>query len=207
MRHTGTTAFETQRLLCRRFMPGDERDMLKNWAADPDVQLEYGEPVYSSPGAVGELLAGYLAGYERPDFYRWAIVEKAGGENIGQIAFCRVYEDCRTAEIEYCIGKGFWGRGYAGEALAGLIGHAFSHTDFVKLEAYHRKENSRSGRVLARSAMRVTDTVERFARAGLSPEGEVCYCVRRERWEAAKTSEKGGKRVGIYPGKGPALRL
>lgn len=177
MRHIGTKAFETARLLCRPFMQEDCTDMLKNWIANPNVQAEYGEPVYTTIQQVETLLNEYIKNYRKPDFYRWAIIEKKSGMNIGQIAFCRVYSDCRTAEIEYCIGEPFWGKGYATEALAGLIDYTFRRMDFQKLEAYHRAENTKSGRVLQKSAMHVTDTVERFAREGVSPHGEVCYCI------------------------------
>ena len=148
-----------------------------NWASDPDIQTEYGEPVYSNIAQVRTLLREYTEG-EKSE-YRWAIIEKSGGENIGQIAFCKLWEDCRTAEIEYCIGKRFWGRGYAGEALEGLIRFAFENTGFERLEAYHRAENQKSGRVLEKSAMHKTDTVQRFIREGVIPEGEVCYCIER----------------------------
>lgn len=179
MHHTGTIAFETKRLLCRPFREEDCEDMLKNWIANPNVQTEYGEPVYTMLQEVKTLLQDYIRNYQRPDFYRWAIIEKDSGENIGQIAFCRVYSECRTAEIEYCIGELFWDKGYATEALAGLIDHTFRSTEFQKLEAYHRAENTKSGRVLQKSAMHVTDTVERFFREGATPHGEVCYCIEK----------------------------
>ncbi len=184
MHHIGTIAFETERLLCRPFRQEDCENMLKNWIANPNVQTEYGEPVYTTLQAVESLLQSYIQNYQKPDFYRWAIIEKDSGENIGQIAFCRVYSDCRTAEVEYCIGEVFWGKGYATEALAGLIDHVFQSTDFQKLEAYHRAENTKSGRVLQKSAMHVTDTVERFVREGGSPHGEVCYCINRKEYRA-----------------------
>ncbi len=177
MIHIGTTEFETSRLICRRFTESDCEDMFRNWAADPDIQHEYGEPVYSDIEQTRSLLLQYINGYDCPDFYRWAITEKISSQNIGQIAFCRVYSDCKTAEIEYCIGKKFWGNGYAGEALSALIDHIFTNSDFVKLEAYHREENIKSGRVLEKSPMHVTDTVERFKRKNISPVGEVCYCI------------------------------
>lgn len=180
MQHFGTKSFETARLICRRFMPDDCNDMLKNWVANPNIQLEYGEPVYTTIPEVNQLLTEYLDGYQRSDFYRWAIVEKSSGENIGQIAFCRVYSDCQAAEIEYCIGEAFWGNGYAGEALNGLINFTFRNTDFLKLEAYHRSENIKSGKVLKKSPMHITDKVERFVREKTSPEGEVCYCISKD---------------------------
>jgi len=179
MKHIGTQAFDTYRLILRSFVSLDAEGMLRNWAADPDIQTEYGEPVYSDIQQVNGLLKKYMDGYSSPGNYRWAIIEKFSGENIGQIAFCKVWEDCRTAEIEYCIGKRFWGHGYAGEALSAVIRYAFSFTDFEKLEAYHRAENTKSGRVLEKSEMHKTDTVRRFVREGIVPEGEVCYCIEK----------------------------
>lgn len=182
MKHSGTKTFETPRLICRQFISEDYKYMLKNWIANPNIQLEYGEPVYSTITQVKELLAKYIDSYQKPDFYRWAIIEKHSNENIGQIAFCRVYSDCQTAEIEYCIGENFWGKGYASEALAGLIDFTFKNTDFLKLEAYHRTENIKSGRVLEKSIMYVTDTVQRFIRANSLPTGEVCYCINKDKY-------------------------
>lgn len=177
MKHTGTHRIDTQRLILRPFTADDLDDMLQNWAADPKIQLEYGEPVYRTRAEAQVLLQKYLDGYARQDFYRWAIIERESMKNIGQIAFCKVWDDCETAELEYCIGAAFWGKGYAGEALSAVIADSFARTEFRRLEAYHRAENRKSGRVLEKSAMQITETVERFRRAGEIPSGEVCYCI------------------------------
>ncbi|HAG13133.1 MAG TPA: N-acetyltransferase [Ruminococcus sp.] len=177
MIHHGTQPIGTERLILRPFAATDLEDMLQNWVADPQVQHEYGEPAYETAEEAQTLLNHYLDAYAEPDYYRWAIIERKSMKNIGQIAFCRVWDDCETAEVEYCIGAAFWGNGYAGEALAALIDFTFSHTEFRKLEAYHRAENIKSARVLQKSPMHLTDTVERFRRANETPEGEICYCV------------------------------
>ena len=187
MKHWGTQRMETERLILRPFRQSDAADMLDLWIADPAVQSEYGEPVYETPEQVGALLERWIAGYGQPSFYRWAIEEKQSGRNIGQIAFCRVYEDCCAAEIEYCISARFWGRGYAGEALQAVIQTVFANTDFAWLETFHRQENTRSGRVLEKSPMHITGTVERFRRKGLMPEGEVCYRIGRPLYHASQT--------------------
>jgi ribosomal-protein-alanine N-acetyltransferase len=186
MQHTAASAFETQRLICRPFQQGDETDMFDYWAADPDIQIEYGEPVYQTPEQTKALLGKYIKDYDLSGYYRWAIIEKQSGHNIGQIAFCKVFDDVKTAEIEYCISKRCWGKGYAGEALAGLISYAFENTNFDRLEAYHRAENTKSGNVLVKSRMHMTETVERFKRAGEQPTGEVCYCIEREEYQRSK---------------------
>lgn len=180
MKHCGTQPIETPRLLLRAFTDEDCADMIKNWIANPKVQFEYGEPVYTTASQARDLLNQWKKNYERLDFYRWAIVEKECSQNIGQISFCRVYSDCKTAEIEYCIGENFWGNGYALEALSAVIDFTFKNTDFYKLEAYHRIENIRSGRVLEKSAMRITDTVQRFIRENTSPKEVVCYSITNE---------------------------
>ena len=85
----------------------------------------------------------------------------------------KICSKSRTAETE----EWFWGNGYS---LAGLIDHTFGNTDFLKLEAYHRIENIKSGRVLEKSAMHITNTVERFARDNILPHGEVCYYINKK---------------------------
>ena len=74
MIHVGTIPFETERLICRRFCETDLEDMLKNRASDPDIQLEYGEPVYTDIPQVKGLLDKYIKGYDDLSFYRWAVI-------------------------------------------------------------------------------------------------------------------------------------
>ena len=179
MKHHGTQEMVTPRLLLRPFVLEDADSMLEIWIADPTIQHEYGEPVYATIGEVRSLLESWSSQYSQPDFYRWAIIEIATGACVGQIAFCRVYSEEATAEIEYCIGQSRWGRGYANEALSAVIDYAFTNTGFVRLEAYHRVENRKSGRVLQKSCMQITDTVLRFVKAGVEPHGEVCYCIEK----------------------------
>ena len=165
---------ETERLLLKHYTGTDKeiQDMLRNWISDPAVQTEYGEPVYTTSASVKELLERY-----RTEPYRWAVWEKKSGECIGQIAFCKIWDDIHTAEIEYCIGQPFRGNRYAGEALKAVIDDVFTHTDFEKLEAFHRKENPASGSVLMKSSMHPADAVERFRRQGIHPENESCYSI------------------------------
>ena len=162
---------DTNRLLLRRFVPSDIPAMLKNWVADPDVQKEYGEPVYTTEQTVAELLHTWESQY------RWAIILKEASENIGHVSFCRLYQDIATAEIEYCIGKAFWGRGITAEAVRAFIDHTFANTSITKIEAFHRRENPNSGRVLQKSGMSVADTVMRFSHLDKAPDNDICYAI------------------------------
>ena len=177
-----TAGIRTERLTLTRFTGSDREvcSMLRNWVSDPAIQGEYGEPVCATEADVRRLLNRYLS-----EPFRWAIHENSSGQCIGQIAFCRIWDDVQAAEIEYCIGAGFQGNGYAGEALAAVIAYAFSYTDLSRLEAWHRAENPRSGRVLEKSSMHLINTVERFRREGASHENAVCYGITAGEWRAA----------------------
>ena len=59
-KHMGTQTIETERLILRKFKDGDVDDMYNNWASNPKVQLDYGEPVYSSKEEVMELLDKWI---------------------------------------------------------------------------------------------------------------------------------------------------
>lgn len=183
MRYCGTKTIKTPRLILRKFEIGDREDMLKYWISDPNIQSEYGEPVYTTEAEVLGLLGNWIDKYKNPEFYRWAIIEVGSLINIGQIAFCRVYPELSIAEIEYCIGASFQKNGYALEALEAVIEYALKEDAFQKLEAFHRIENVKSGRVLEKSSMYITDNVQRFIIENVNPEGEVCYCITRNESE------------------------
>ena len=186
----------TERLILRHFTGTDtEADqMIRNWISDPLVQKEYGEPVYTTKEELRALLKRY-----KEDPYRWAVYEKESAECIGQIAFCKIWNNVKTAEIEYCIGAGYQGHGYAGEALSAIIEYGLTRAGFTKLEAYHRTENIRSGKVLLKSSMHTTGTIERFTQKGIRPANEICYCITADEWNLTEhkpisQSESGQKR-------------
>lgn len=172
---SGTIPLSTGRLLLRRFTLEDVDDMLRHWIADPEVQRNYGEPVYQTEQAVRALLEQWISRYEDGGFYRWAVVWKETGECVGQIAFCRVYPEIATAEVEYCVGRAFQGRGIATEALRSVIAYALEEAGFARVEAFHRAANRASGRVLQKAGMALACTVRRFELAGHKPEQELCY--------------------------------
>lgn len=76
--------------------------------------------------------------------------------------------DRASAEIGYWIGKPYWGRGYATEAAAALVAHAFGHARFERLECCHFADNLASQRVIEK--------------LGFTPVGACsCWCEARRR--------------------------
>jgi len=180
--HTGTVALATDRLLLRRFEYTDIEGMLYNWIANPLVQHNYGEPTYDNIDSVKELLNKWIPQYEDKSFYRWAIILKETNENIGQIAFCCVYTEIETAEIEYCIGETYWGNGYAGEALSAVLKYSFEVPKFSKLEAFHRIANPNSGKVLQKSIMKRVSNAHRYELTNEQPKDKIFYALTRDEY-------------------------
>lgn len=181
-KHNGTVNLGTERLLLRRFNFNDVDSMLNNWISNPIVQSNYEEPTYESKDAVGELLNKWIPQYESDSFYRWAIILKETNENIGQVAFCRVYTEIEIAELEYCIGEEYWGNNYVSEALKIVLKYSFEKLGFSKLEAFHKIENPNSGRVLQKIAMKMVSNVERFEINNEQPIGYTCYGLTKDEY-------------------------
>ena len=86
MRHAGTQTLETDRLFLRQLLPEDAEQMYTNWASDPEVtRFLRWEPHKNALETVG-LLAAWATLYPNPDYYQWAIVEKASGQVFGSIS-------------------------------------------------------------------------------------------------------------------------
>jgi len=68
LKETFTETINTERLIWRKFESSDVESVFNNWASDPEVQLNYGEHVYSTTGEVKDLLEKYISGYELANF-------------------------------------------------------------------------------------------------------------------------------------------
>ncbi len=143
--HKGTQTIKTQRLVLRRFTVQDAQAMYNNWAKDERVTKFLTWPVHKSPEATKELLEIWCADYKRDDWYQWAI--EFEGEVIGSISVVRVSEENDSAEIGYCIGYDFWGKGIVTEAAKAVIDFLFSEVNANRVVICHAVKNPASGKV------------------------------------------------------------
>jgi len=98
--------------------------------------------------ADAETWLAWVAQQELPT--HWAI--EVEGEAGGGIGFT-IGEDvhARVAEIGYWLGRRFWGRGIATEALRAVTEHAFAAHDLLRVEAHCFAWNAASLRVLEKA--------------------------------------------------------
>lgn len=158
----GTLPIETDRLRLRRFTFQDNAAALKNWAGDPAVQKLYLEPVYESPEAVHRLLETYIASYEKPETFRWAITLPDTDECIGQAAFFMVDVKNHFAELEYCIGRAFQRRGYVTEAVNGILQFGFETINLHKAQVCHTPTNQGSKGVIQKCGFTYEGTLRDY---------------------------------------------
>lgn len=184
--HNGTDTITTDRLILRRFEYSDDDSMLRNWIADEKIQSMYSEPVYSTKEEVKELLDKYISSYERPDYYRWAVIEKASGECIGQIAYFLVDSKNHFAEIEYCIGAEFQCRGYATEATKAVIAFGFDKINLHKVQICTKTINKPSRRVIEKCGFTYEGTLRDYFFMNGVYVGRHYFSILREEYEAKK---------------------
>ena len=182
--HNGTDTITTDRLILRKFEYSDDDSMLRNWIADEKIQSMYSEPVYSTKEEVKELLDKYIGSYERPDYYRWAVIEKASGECIGQIAYFLVDSKNHFAEIEYCIGAEFQCRGYATEATKAVIAFGFDRINLHKVQICTKTINKPSRRVIEKCGFTYEGTLRDYFFMNGEYVGRHYFSILREEYEA-----------------------
>jgi ribosomal-protein-alanine N-acetyltransferase len=82
-----------------------------------------------------------------------AVADRATATLVGAIGLILRTEHSR-AELGYWIGRPFWGRGYATEAAAAVLGYGFETLGLHRMYACHFARNPASGRVLEKVGMR-----------------------------------------------------
>ena len=141
---------ETDRLLLRRFTPGDA-DFLHEMDGDPDVIRFTNLDGRRAPYALYRdvLIPRNLAYYDKyPGYGYWVAVEKATGEDIGWFHFRPSRRDPDEIELGYRLRKSAWGKGYASEGSRALVRKGFEELGTVRITATVLAANRASVRVM-----------------------------------------------------------
>lgn len=136
--------------------------MLTYWVSDPGIQSLYSEPTYTTTDEVRELLEKYISSYDKADYYRWAIIEKASDICIGQIAIFLVDNKNHFCEIEYALGSKFHRKGYASEAVRSILDFCFKKVNFHKVQVCHKAGNLASQGVIRKCNFTYEGTLRDF---------------------------------------------
>lgn len=84
-----------------------------------------------------------------------------------------------AAEIGYCLGRAYWGRGIMPEALCAVLDFMFDEAGFNRIAACHDVGNPKSGRVMEKSGMKYEGTLRQAGKNNQGICDIACYAVLR----------------------------
>ena len=161
MHHCGTQVLQTGRLTLRQLTIDDSEMMFGNWAGDPEVTRYLRWNAHRNWAETAEYLNFVTQQYPAPAFYSWGIEERATGILIGTISLGKGEPDpgwppaCDRLgppwEAGYCLGRKWWDRGYATEALCAVRDFWFGTVRGKWLCCCHAYENVASGAVMQKA--------------------------------------------------------
>ncbi|HEY6565985.1 MAG TPA: GNAT family N-acetyltransferase [Actinomycetota bacterium] len=180
MRDRKFTTIETERLVLRRFADADA-PVFAAYRADPEVAR-----YQSWDGFTVDDAERFIAGLASDDpgvpgeWFQFAVTDRDSNRLLGDCAIALDAGDPPSAEIGYTMSPGAQGRGYATEAVRGLLGYAFDHLDVRGVHAVTDVRNGPSIAVAERLGMR------RIATISTTFKGEACdehtFEMTREEW-------------------------
>ena len=193
MRHLGTVPLLTPRLSLAPLRAADAEEMFQNWAGDEAVARFMRWPTHKNSLETFQLLAAWECLYQSADYYNWGIRRRADGALMGTIGFVLGEEQSPEVwrapgldfsagawEPGYCLGRAFWGQGYATEALAAVRDFWFDEVGGAWLGCCHAVENPASGRVMEKAGWRFDHTATCHKADG-TPMACRSYCLKKEK--------------------------
>lgn len=146
-----TPAFETERLLLRRFSAADEADVFR-YCRDPEVaRLTSWEP-HQSLDDTRRFLGWAQARYDEAIGGPWAMALRETGEVVGAIGLTVVWPHLR-GEVGYWLGRPLWRQGLTTEAGRAILRYSFDDLGLNRIEARCEVGNDASERVMQKLGM------------------------------------------------------
>ena len=157
-----TPELETERLVLRRLSIDDSEMMYNNWANDRQVTQYLRWNAHRSWGETAETLNEWEKHYDDPAFYQWGITDRHTKVLFGTISLfpapaLKMGWHLNTErlgpawEVGYALGRKWWNKGYATEALCTVRDYWFDTVGADWLVAVHANENIASSAVLQKA--------------------------------------------------------
>jgi [ribosomal protein S5]-alanine N-acetyltransferase len=143
---------ETPRLLLRRVKIEDAADIFV-YASDAEVSRYVGWEKHQTLDDSVQVIQDIMHLYDRGEPGRWGIIHKDNQQLIGMIGFSNWFREYHRAEVDYVLGKTYWGYGLMTEALQSVIRFGFSKMLLHRVEGKCFTENFGSARVMEKCNM------------------------------------------------------
>ena len=173
----------TPRLLLRP-VEATDLDALLARRNDPDVASFQSWSLPFARARAAEIVQGAMAnsGPTSDEWWMLTIVESDGGEIIGDLAIHPTWEG-RSVEIGYTLDRASWGRGFATEAVTGLVDRLFAEPLVTRVHAMLHPENTASLRVLERTGFVFEGRTRLSYWVGDDNTDDLLYGMTRSDWQ------------------------
>jgi RimJ/RimL family protein N-acetyltransferase len=183
---------ETERLVMRRWQPGD-REPFAALNADPEVMEYFAAPLTRAES--DRLIDRIEAGFDADGFGFWALELRGEGTFIGFTGLAVVRFEApfgQAVEIGWRLARPAWGHGYATEAAHRALDVAFEIVGVDEVVAFTSEGNSRSRAVMERLGMTrdAADDFEHPALVGHPLAPHVLYRMSKQRWSEGNVSRE-----------------
>jgi ribosomal-protein-alanine N-acetyltransferase len=125
--------------------------------------------------------------------YAFGILALPGDRLIGRIALSNVVRGAwQSAALGYFVGREANGRGHCSEAVALVLGFAFSEAGLHRIQAAVMPRNGASARVLVRNGFRFEGSAPHYLRIDGHWEDHHVYAITFERWSNLRGQSSSG---------------
>jgi len=139
--------FESERLLFRKFLLSDAKDLLL--IRSNDAVMKYLDIArFESIADAEKMVQTVSESYDNETGINWGIVEKHSNNFIGYFGFWRMIPEHCRAEIGYALKPEYWGRGYMYETINRMVRFGFKNMNLHSIEANVNPDNDKSKKVL-----------------------------------------------------------
>lgn len=125
----------TKRLFLRKISSKDAETLFKYWS-DPEVTKYLNVTTFKNIEQAFSLIRLLNGLYRKKEGIRWGIVTKKDNEIIGTCGFNNWIKKSSRGEIGYELGRKYWGKGYATEAVREILKYGFKNMNLNRIEAF-----------------------------------------------------------------------
>ena len=145
----GTVELWTERMILRRYRPGDADDLYRYLGTEPSMYEYSGWDPYATLEMARETVQGFIDSYDDPHVYSWVMdIDDVIVGTIGAYD----YKDDRI-EVGFSVVKGWQGRGLATAALKKVLEYLTENEGIPCVTAWCASENTGSRIVLEKAGM------------------------------------------------------
>lgn len=165
MNNVGTKTIITPRFKLRRLRIEDSRQVFYNWAGDPEVTRFLVSETHKNVEFTTKMMRKWVDNYTSNQTYHWGIeLLSQPPVLVGFILAFNIDTTVDAVEVGYCIGKAWWGKGIATEALDAVLDFLFDTVKVKRVQAKFDPENAASGRVMEKCGMVYEGTLRKACR-------------------------------------------